>query len=99
MAVYFISEVTEILDPERHTEYVECVRPIAERYGGRYPVRGEDVEPVSGDWRPVRLIVLEPPDRKAVQDCLASEAYQAIAPLRESSVKGGAVLAQEVEET
>ncbi len=94
MAVYFISEINEIIDPERYALHVARIKDVVEAHCGRYLVRAEAVAPVSGDWRPQKLIVIEFADRPAVQDCLESDEYREIAPLREASARGWAVVAE-----
>ena len=61
MPAYLIVDC-EVTDPERYEAYKQLAPPAIAKYGGRYLVRGGDVTPLEGDWRPNRVVVLEFPD-------------------------------------
>lgn len=58
--VYFI--VTIQRDRERdcsdYEDYIRRVKPIVERYGGRYLIRSDKVEALQEQWQPDRVIVI-----------------------------------------
>lgn len=86
MPAYFIVEIkTKSGDKAPYAEYVERVRPIVEKYGGRYLVRGGKVTFVFGGWRPERIIIIEFPCAEDVHKWLDSAEYKNIAGLREMS--------------
>lgn len=85
MSVYFIIE-SKVIDKDKYLEYIDQVSPIVMRYGGRYHVRGEDIE-AFGSWKPERVIVIEFPTANHVHDWLTSPEYKAIASLREESAE------------
>lgn len=91
MAVYFIVEI-KVNDKETYAQYIENVRPIVEKYGGRYIIRGERVIPIFGNWKPERIIVIEFPSVKDVKRWLNSPEYKEIASLREQSTLTKAIL-------
>ncbi len=93
MPVYLIIDVT-ILDPEVYGEYVEQVQPVVERYGGRYLVRGGGVTPLSGDWHPEGLIVVEFDGIEPIQDFLGSPEYLALVPLRKQSTSSRSIIVE-----
>lgn len=84
MAVYMIIEVT-VLDPEVYDRYMELVPATVEAHGGTYVVRSSDIRPLTGDWRPDRLIVLEFPTFERMIAWNTSPEYQNLAPLRATS--------------
>ena len=90
MSIYMIIDAT-VKDKEKYQEYIERVSPIVARFGGRYHVRGEDIE-AFGSWKPQRIIVLEFPSKAHVRKWLASEEYGEIAPLREAGADAQAIL-------
>jgi uncharacterized protein (DUF1330 family) len=49
----------EVLDAERYGEYARMGPPTVAQYGGRYLVRGGQVERRSGNWEPKRLVIIE----------------------------------------
>ena len=93
MPAFMIAEI-EVRDPETYAEYTRQASEVVERYGGRYLVCGGQTIPLSGDWLPERLIVIEFPSTEQVQRCFQSEEYQRIAPLREASTRSRAVLVE-----
>lgn len=58
MPVYMVIEI-EVKDPETYAEYMRRVPAVVAKYDGRYLVRGGPVIPLSGNWRPQRVIILE----------------------------------------
>ena len=40
----------EVKKPEEYKEYVEKVKPIAEKFGGEYIVRGGETKVLEGTW-------------------------------------------------
>ncbi len=93
MAAYVIIEV-QVVDAEVYKQYVEQVREVVENHGGRYRVRGGTVTPMSGDWRPERMIVIEFASVDQVQACFRSEAYGKVAPLRTQSTISRAIVVE-----
>lgn len=96
MAVYVIIDISVrdgamIAD---YAQYVEKVRPIVEKYGGRYLTRGGTVTPVVGDWKPERVILIEFPSADHVEQWWKSPEYRAIAGLRESSTVAKAIIVE-----
>jgi uncharacterized protein (DUF1330 family) len=46
-------------DPERMVEYRRLSSIAAEKFGGRFLVRGGAYELLEGNWQPQRLVVIE----------------------------------------
>ena len=74
MPAYVIVDC-EVTDPERYEVYKELAPPAIAKYGGRYLVRGGDVTPLEGDWRPDRIVILEFPDVDTAKRFYASPEY------------------------
>jgi uncharacterized protein (DUF1330 family) len=91
--VYLIAEV-EVVNPELYARYAESVPAIIKKYGGRYLVRGGRVSPMSGDWNPQRLIVMEFESAEQLKRCFASPEYLEILPLREQSTASRAIVVE-----
>ena len=51
MPAYVIVDC-EVTDPERYETYKQLAPPAIAKYGGRYLVRGGEMTPLEGDWRP-----------------------------------------------
>ena len=48
----------DITNPEPYKEYIEKVKPIAEKFGGEYLVRGGTNQIVEGNWQYTRTCLL-----------------------------------------
>jgi uncharacterized protein (DUF1330 family) len=64
MPAYLVSRI-RISDPEAMAEYVKEVPPIVHAFGGKYLMRGTDVEALEGTWEHERMVILEFPTRDA----------------------------------
>jgi|WetSurMetagenome_2_1015567.scaffolds.fasta_scaffold402860_2 uncharacterized protein (DUF1330 family) len=93
MPVYLLIEIN-VRDYELYSEYTTQVLPLVERYGGSYLIRGGEVFPVSGDWRPERLVLVQFETMDLVQDFLTSSEYQALIPLRLRASTSRALIAE-----
>ncbi len=91
MSVYMIIDI-EVRDAHLYARYVDGVRAVVEAHGGRYLVRGGAVKPVSGDWNPERVIVIEFESSEQVRRCFSSAEYLELAPLREQSTVSRAIV-------
>jgi uncharacterized protein (DUF1330 family) len=58
MTAYVIAEI-KVSDPERYDAYRALSPGAIEAAGGRFVVRGGDVEVLEGNWRPGRIVVVE----------------------------------------
>jgi uncharacterized protein (DUF1330 family) len=91
MPVYLIIEIT-ITDPEMYSRYVGKVFDIVSGYGGRYLARGGKITPLSGNWQPQRIILIEFDTAEQVEKCFGSAEYLELAPLREQSTTSRAII-------
>lgn len=95
MAAYLVIQTLEILDPEAYASYVAQARPLVEAAGGEYLFVSRTVHPYSGDWAPARMATIRFPDMASLKACFATEAYKAIAPLRQRAVRGQALIVED----
>lgn len=95
--VYFI--VTIQRDRERdcsdYEDYIRMVKPIVERYGGRYLIRSDKVEALQEQWQPDRVIVIAWDTKEQMETCFSSEEYRRIAAKREKTVDSRAIIVEE----
>ena len=91
MSVYMIIEI-EVKDDKLYAEYVEKVPAVIAKYGGSYLARSSQVTPLSGNWKPERIIVIEFETIEHLRRCFGSEEYREIAGLREQSAVGKAIV-------
>lgn len=90
MPAYLIADV-EVDDPDAYTGYSAGVPASVARHGGRFVVRGGAVDPLEGDWRPKRLVVIEFPDMAALRAWWDSDEYQELAAIRRAASRGSLV--------
>ena len=76
---------TIVEDPERYKRYRELAAEAVKSHGGRYVVRGGEMEVLEGDWRPERLVVLEFESLEVARGWYASEQYRAAREAREGA--------------
>ena len=81
MPAYVIADVT-VSDPPAMEEYRKQVPATLAKYGGRFLVRGGAHQTVEGDWKPVRLVVIEFPSLADAQRWYDSEEYRGPKALR-----------------
>jgi uncharacterized protein (DUF1330 family) len=79
---YVIVE-TIVHDPEVYSEYMAAAPATIEAFGGRFVVRGGELETLEGDWMPARVVVVEFPDLDTVRRWYDSELYRHAKSLRE----------------
>ena len=83
MPVYMVIE-SRVKDQSKYDRYLAKVPEIIRSHGGRYLVRGGSIVPAIGSWHPERMIIIEFPSMKDIDDWLSSPEYKEIAPLREA---------------
>ncbi len=96
MSVYLLVDIT-VLDAAQYGEYIRRVPAIVAKHGGRYLVRGGKIVPISGDWQPDRVIVVEFPSFSHIEQWFNSPEYQEIAPLRLGSTRGRVIAVEGLE--
>ena len=82
MAAYVIVEI-DITDPVGYEEYRKLAPPTVSAYGGKFVVRGGQVEVLEGNWVPKRLVVLEFESMKRAKEWWASKEYSAAKQVRQ----------------
>jgi len=90
---YVIVDV-EVSDPDLYEEYKQLSTATAQQYGGRFLVRGGEVDVVEGDWRPHRLVVLEFDDEDAARRWYDSPEYTEARAVRHRAARSSLVLAR-----
>lgn len=91
MPAYVIADV-EIRDPDAYAEYTKLVPATLEPFGGRFVVRGPQVERLEGDWQPHRLVVLEFPDLERARAWYGSARYEEAKAIRQRASHGSLLL-------
>ena len=87
MAGYVIARV-QVDDPEAYKKYTAKTPGVIAQYGGKFIVRGGEVQSVEGEPEERRVVVIEFEDMEAARKFYFSDDYQAIIPLRQAASSG-----------
>jgi uncharacterized protein (DUF1330 family) len=79
---YWVAQV-DVTDMDAYKLYIAANSGPIGAFGGKYIIRNGQHVNVEGSMRQ-RIVVIEFPSYQAALDCYASDAYQAIRPLRTS---------------
>ncbi|TJW06896.1 MAG: DUF1330 domain-containing protein [Mesorhizobium sp.] len=96
MPAYVISDVT-IRDAEAIEAYRTRAAASIVQHGGRYLVRGGQVETLEGNWNPGLLIVVEFPDMERARRWYGSAEYAAALKLRDAALGHNLILAERMQ--
>ena len=92
MSGYAIFNI-EIKKPEEYKEYVEKVKPLAEKFGGEYVVRGGEAKVLEGTWTYPRTVVIKFPSYEKALEWYNSDEYKPIKQIRlENSIGNGIII-------
>ena len=86
MAAYVVVEV-EVEDKDRYETYKRMVPPTLTPYGGRFIVRGGEVETLEGEWSPKRVVIVEFPSVEHAQAWWSSGEYAEAKALRQATAR------------
>ena len=95
MLAYFIVD-NEVTDPAGFEEYRQQVPGTVEKYGGKFLVRGGQVQTLEGDWKPKRVVVTEFPSIEHARRWYDSGGEPAPKALRLRTARGSVVLVEGV---
>ncbi|HVE48834.1 MAG TPA: DUF1330 domain-containing protein [Casimicrobiaceae bacterium] len=87
MAAYLVANI-DVTDPAGYDDYRKGVLATITQYGGRFLVRGGAVEPLEGEWRPKRVVILEFPTLEQAQQWWDSPEYRPLKDLRRRASNG-----------
>jgi len=95
MPAYIISDVT-VKDRAAFEEYRTRAAPSIALYGGRYLVRGGEVEALEGTWLPRMFIIAEFPDRETARRWYRSPEYAQALAFRDAGLTRNLILVEGV---
>ena len=84
MAGYVVSQVLGVKDPATLSEYRSKVEATIQRYGGKFIVRGGEVQALEGGWQP-RMVVIEFESTAQAREWYDSAEYRPLRELRQRS--------------
>ncbi|CAL9596375.1 hypothetical protein SUDANB120_05351 [Streptomyces sp. enrichment culture] len=95
MTAYAIAHLRSETMHEDVLTYIEAIQSTMDPFHGRFLVHGKQVEVLEGPF-PGTVVVIGFPDIERARAWYASDAYQAILPLRTRHMAGEAVLVEGV---
>lgn len=95
MPAYVIVD-NEVTDSALFEEYRTQVPATVEKFGGRFLVRGGQIQTLEGDWKPKRIVVTEFPSMEQARRWYDSQEYRPLKALRSRSARGSVVLVEGV---
>jgi uncharacterized protein (DUF1330 family) len=91
MAAYFLVDILEVTDPAGMEEYKKHIRPVVEKFGGRYLITGGVADVVEGSWRPTFPVLIQFPNMQQARGRYDSEDYRALKAQRLAASRGNGV--------
>jgi uncharacterized protein (DUF1330 family) len=95
MAAYVIADLT-ITDPQGFEEYRQMVPATIAKYGGKYVVRGGQMETLEGKWEPKRLVIIEFESAERAKQWWACEEYREAKALRQRTAQTNLIVVEGV---
>jgi len=91
----FVIVDTKIHNPEVYEQYKKLAKPIAEKFGGVYRVRGGDMEVVESElWSPTRIVVVEFPDMASAKAFVGCDEYAPVKKIRQDNADCTLIIVQ-----
>jgi uncharacterized protein (DUF1330 family) len=85
MSAYLILD-TKITDSAAYEAYKLKAKPIAEKFGGVYRVRGSEIDLFESElWEPTRVVVIEFPSKDQARNFYNSEEYKPVRAIRQNN--------------
>jgi uncharacterized protein (DUF1330 family) len=92
MSAYVVVQVT-IHDPEKYEGYKALTPETIQNHGGRFLVRGGELDIVEGEWGYQRMVVLEFDTMEQAKGWYSSPEYQEALKIRHSASEGLVIIA------
>ncbi len=92
MTAYLIVD-SELFNPELYESYKLRAKPIAEKFGGEYLVRGGAMSVKENKlWTPTRMVVVKFPSKEQAEKFYNDTAYQEVLKISEQSANRTVVI-------
>jgi uncharacterized protein (DUF1330 family) len=93
MAAYLIADI-QVTDPASYDGYRPLAAASVARFGGRFVVRGGNIDLLEGGPEPERIVVIEFPDADTARRWYQSDEYQKALKIRQSASHGRVFLVE-----
>ena len=89
----FVIANIDVKNPEAYKEYISKVKPIVEKFGGKYLVRAGEYKVIDGEWKYPRTVIIKFSSYEKALEWYNSEEYQPVKPIRlANSVANGIII-------
>ena len=95
MAGYIIAQI-KVNDPEPFKDYVKRNTPVVEKYGGKFLVRGGEMEVLEGECLYPRAIVIQFPSVAAARKWYGSPEFRELTLIRKATADTNLMLVEGV---
>ena len=82
----------EVKKPVEYKKYVEKVKPIAEKFGGEYIVRGGETKVIEGVWTYPRTIIIKFPSYEKALEWYNSKEYEPVKKIRLENAQSNGII-------
>ena len=80
---FFLLVDVDIHNIEEYKKYLEKVKPMVEKFGGKYLIKGGKIDAKETDlWKPKRIVLVKFPNKSSALKWYNSEEYGALKHLR-----------------
>ena len=80
---FFLLVDVDIHNIEEYKKYLEKVKPMVEKFGGKYLIKGGKIDAKETDlWKPKRIVLVKFPNKSSALRWYNSEEYRALKHLR-----------------
>jgi uncharacterized protein (DUF1330 family) len=91
MPAYVVADI-HVLDAEKFEEYKKTGGPTSAEFGGKYLVRGGQLETLEGEWTPSRIVIIEFPSLEKARAWWNSPSYAGAKVIRQSAAKSNFIV-------
>lgn len=96
MAAYVLAQI-DVKNPEGYKDYTAVTPGLIAKHGGKFLVRGGEVETLEGEGAGRRIVLIEFPDKETAKGFYDSPEYQEAIKLRQANAEGSLWLLPGVE--
>ena len=80
---YYLLVDVDIHNIDEYKKYLDKVKPMVEKYGGKYLIKGGKIDAKETDlWKPTRIVLVQFPNKTSALNWYNSEEYKPLKNLR-----------------
>ena len=80
---YYLLVDVDIHNIDEYKKYLDKVKPMVEKYGGKYLIKGGEIDAKETDlWKPTRIVLVQFPNKTSALNWYNSEEYKPLKKIR-----------------